>query len=126
MKKNIPFGISAIAYFYIFGAVVLIYSALFSNIAAEEIGISIRFGLPFIPEMVMRIAVAIVSFVLAYGLLNLKKWGFWGMIIYSVYFLFVSIYYSNIYYKQPFYGNTVWSAIVLGYLISNRKTFLGK
>ena len=71
----------------------------------------------------MRILVSVISVIIAYGYFKLKKWGYWLMIIYTVYFLAVSITLSQQYRQQLFYGNVIWSIIVLGYTLTKRKHF---
>ncbi|MCM3782330.1 hypothetical protein M3231_05050 [Neobacillus mesonae] len=73
MKK--PLGVSLISYFYIFGAGVLMVSAILYNADANEIGIADRFGVPNYPEQMVRIIVAIITLIIIYGYINLKKWG---------------------------------------------------
>lgn len=121
MGKKRPLGITLIGYFYIFGAIVLI-STLFTN-ATQQFGIAVRFGVPNVPENVMRGLVIILSLLMAYGYLRLEKWGYWFMITYTVYFLVVSIGLSQQYKHQLFYGNVIFSIIVLIYTLSRRRYF---
>lgn len=124
MSKKRPFGITLIGYFYIFGAIVLLVT-LFTN-ATEQYGIAVRFGLPKVPEGIMKVLVSIISLILAYGYLKLKKWGFWFMITYSIFFLAVSITLSLQYNSQLFWGNVIWSIIVLIYTFMRRRYFMKK
>lgn len=117
MKR--PIGISFIGYFYIFGAIVLILTLGIR----QGIDINVRFGVPFLPEIAVRIFVAIFSIIMAYGYLNLKKWGYWAMIIYTIIFLVISINQVNIYHSQPFIGNIISSIIVLFYTFIKRHVF---
>lgn len=121
MKR--PLGISFISYFYIFGAVVLISTALFINPDAEEFGIADRFGLPNFPEQPFRIILAVVSLIIINGFMRLKRWGFWLMILHSFGFGLISyiLLFSNN--QQPFTGNFIWSVIVLIYTLYVRKSF---
>jgi len=121
MDETRPLGITLIGGFYVFGALVLIIT-LFTN-ATDKFGIAFRFGLPNIPEDIMRVIVSIVFLVMAFGYLNLKKWAFWLMVTYTVYFLAVSIILSQQYNEQLFYGNAIWSSIVLIYTLRKRKYF---
>lgn len=121
MDNKRPLIITLIGYFYIFGSIILIIT-LFTN-ANDEFGIAVRFGIPYVPENIMRVLIAIISLILAYGYLKLKKWGYWFMIIYTIYFLVVSVTLSQQYKSQPFYGNVIWSIIVLIYTLMKRKCF---
>lgn len=121
MSVKRPLGVSLIGYFYIIGSIVLIIT-LFTN-TSEQYGIAVRFGLPDVPEGIMKILVSIISLIMAYGYLKLEKWGYWFMITYTFYFLVVSINLSQQYNQQPFYGNAIWSIIVLIYTLIKRQYF---
>jgi len=121
MHEKRPLGIILIGYFYVFGAFVLI-ATLFTN-ATQEFGIAVRFGVPNVPENIMRVLVIIISLIMAYGYLSLKKWGYWFMITYTIYFLVVSINLSQQYKHQIFYGNVTFSIMVLLYTLSKRGYF---
>jgi hypothetical protein len=122
MEMKRPFGITLIGYFYIFGAIVL----LLTLGVKQEIGMNIRFGVPYIPETVVRIFIIAVSLIIAYGYLNLKKWGYFSMIIYSILFLIISLNQVSVYNSQPIIGNAIFSIIVLIYTVIKRKYFHNK
>jgi len=122
MKMKMPIGITFIGYFDIFGAIVL----LLTLGVKQEIGFNIRFGVPNIPETVVRIFIIAVSFIIAYGYLNLKKWGYFSMIIYSILFLIISLNQVAVYNSQPFIGNAIFSLIVLIYTVIKRNYFYNK
>ncbi|MHC0039482.1 hypothetical protein [Pseudoneobacillus sp. C159] len=121
MKR--PLGVSFISYFYIFGVVVLIITGIFFNPNGNKFGIADRFGLPNFPEQPFRILLAVVSLIIVYGYMRLKKWGFWLMILYSAGFGLISyiLLFSNN--QQPFIGNFFWSVFVFIYTIYVRKSF---
>ena len=74
MKR--PLGVSLISYFYIFGIVVLIVTAMFYDADSNKFGMADRFGLPNFPEQLFRIVLAVVSLIIIYGYMRLKRWGF--------------------------------------------------
>ncbi|WP_234119022.1 hypothetical protein [Clostridium hydrogenum] len=117
MKR--PSWITFIGYFYIFGAIALILTLG----VKQDIDINLRFGVPFLPETAVRIVISLFSIIMAYGYLNLKKWGYWTMLIYSSLFLIISIKQANIYHSQLFIGNAVFSALVIAYTFRNRHSF---
>ncbi|MGE6753529.1 hypothetical protein ACQKFO_08750 [Rossellomorea sp. NPDC071047] len=121
MKR--PLGVSIIGYFYIFGSIVFLFTAIFYQAGADTIGISERFGVSVVPERVMRVAVAFFSLLMAYGYMRLKKWGFWLLITYSVLFGIISVILATNQPQQPFIGNVVFSVIVLIYSIYVKETF---
>ena len=118
-----PLGILFISYFYIFGAIVLLFTAIFYNTDANSIGIADRFGVQIVPERIFRLLLAIFSLVMVYGYINLKKWGFWIMIAYSVLFGIISSLLLSNQLQQPFLGNMIFSIIVLIYTIYVRSAF---
>lgn len=121
MKR--PLGVSLISYFYIFGAIVLIFTAIFFNPATNEIGLADRFGLSNFPEQLFRVLLAVVSLIIIYGYIRLKRWGFWLMILYSFGFGLISCILLFSYNQQPYIGNFIWSVIVLTYTFNVRKSF---
>ncbi|MCR8660580.1 hypothetical protein [Paenibacillus endoradicis] len=121
MKR--PIGVTLISYFYIFGAAFLFVTAIFFSTDADEFGIADRFGLPFIPEQLFRIMLAIVSLIIIFGYMRLKRWGFWLMVLYSAGFGLISYALLFSHNQQPFTGNLIWSLIVLIYTVYFRKSF---
>jgi len=119
-----PIGVTLISYFYLFGAAVLFISAIFNDAGANTIGIAERFGLPYVPERMMRVLVALLSFVLVYGYIRLTNWGYWFMIVYSILFGCMSALLISSPSPQPFLGNVIFSIVVLIYTIYVRKSFL--
>ena len=120
MKQQRPFFLSFIGYFYVFGAFVLIIT-LFSP---QEPDIGMRFGLLDAPQTPARLLLAGLALVMAYGYLRMARWGFWLMVAYSAWFLFISLELAGTNGEQPYLGNAVWSAVVLAYTIWQRKCFL--
>ena len=117
-----PSGITFIGYFYVFGSIVL----LLSLGVKQEVAINVRFGVPYLPEMIVRIFIALFSIAMAYGYLKLKKWGYWTVIIYSILFLLLSLNQISHYNSQPFIGNAIFSIIVLIYTFMSRRSFYNK
>ena len=124
MKR--PLGVSIIGYFYIFGAVVLLFTAIFYQAEANAFSISDRFGVSILPERMMRILVASFSLLMVYGYMKLKKWGFWLFISYSVLFGLISSVLATNQPQQPFIGNVVFSVVVLIYTIYVKGAFFSK
>ncbi|QFT87398.1 hypothetical protein FIU87_01925 [Bacillus sp. THAF10] len=121
MKR--PMGVSLISYFYIFGAMVLLFTAVFYNAEANSISIAERFGLTSVLDRLMRVLVALISLGMVYGYIRLKKWGYWIMITYSVLFGIISLILLSNQPYQPFIGNVIFSIIVLAYTIYVKKEF---
>ncbi|PFG03494.1 hypothetical protein [Bacillus sp. es.034] len=121
MKR--PLGVSLIGYFYIFGAVVLVFTAIFYQADADAISISERFGVSILPERMMRIVLALFSLLMVYGYMKLKRWGFWLIVSYSVLFGVISSVIGANQPHQPFIGNVIFSVIVLIYTIYVKGAF---
>lgn len=125
-KKSI--GISLISAFFIFGALVLlvtVFMALISNNGfTDKFGISYRIGILILPEYVSRIALAILSIVMAIGLLKYKRWGFWLFEVYSLYMIIVNITLCIINFDSLFFGNLISGLLFLTFVFSRRKLYL--
>lgn len=119
MIKKRPLGITLIGYFYIFGAIILLVTLG----VKQEIGMNVRFGVSYLPEISVRISIALLSIIMAYGYLNMKKWGYWTIIIYSILFLIISLNQITLFHSQPFIGNAVFSLIVMIYTFIKRDNF---
>lgn len=123
MIQQRPLGVKLISIFYLWGAGVLIFGLFFLDMSGETFGIATRHGLPSTLEVPARILIAILAICLSYGLFQLRRWGFWFAIIYSIYFLFI----SSVLYTETkndlFTGNAIWAAIVLVYILVKRRVF---
>ncbi|MFF3099547.1 hypothetical protein [Viridibacillus arvi] len=118
-----PIGVTLISFFYIFGAVVLLLTSIFYHHEPNGIGIAERFGIPNGPERLVRVILALTTFVMVYGYANLKKWGFWSMIVYSILFGLLSITLMTSQNIHPFLGNLIWSLIIIVYSICVKSDF---
>ena len=121
--NNRSFGIMFISGFYIFGGIVLLFTAFFTNPSIEKFGIATRLGVPWFPEFYARVGLALLAFIMAYGLLKLTKWGFWFFVIYNIYFFIVSANLYNSTGQQLFSGNLIWSLFMIFYMFFKRKDF---
>ena len=117
--KN-PIGIKFIGWFQILGALAILFTL---NVKQTPL-INVRFGVPFIPEILVKICVGVFAIIIAYGYLKQSKWGYWSMLIYSILFTCVSVIQINKYSSQPFLGNAIYAGIVAIYTIYNRKYFM--
>ena len=118
-----PIGVSFISYFYIFGAIILLFTAIFFEPNADELGLAERFGLD-LPEQLFKILLTVFTVIMMYGYMRLKRrWELWMMILYSIGYGFISYVLALSFNQQPFIGNAIWSGIVLFYSFSIRKSF---
>jgi hypothetical protein len=125
-----PLGVLLIAGFYAFGAVVLLISLFINPIVVSRI-IAERHGLlPSIGTMILPI-VAALGLIIAYGLYSLSRWGFFLTIVYLIYFGGISIGLGGLNFAQTgqeafqaYFGNLIWSVLVIVYLLVVRRRFL--
>ncbi len=125
-----PLGVLLIAGFYAFGAIVLLFS-LFINPTAVGRVISERHGLLPGFDTVFVLIIAALGLVIAYGLYSLSRWGFFVTIAYLIYFGGVSIALGGLNFAlssqealQTYFGNLLWSLLVIIYLVIVRRRFL--
>lgn len=85
---------------------------------------NIRFGVPFLPELLVKIIIGVGSIIVSYGYLRQLKWGFWGMIAQSGYFFLVCIIQltSISIWKAPI-GIIFYHVLVIVYTLFNHKDF---
>ena len=120
MNKKNPIVIKFIGWFQILGA----FAVLFTLNVQQTPPFNIRFGVPSVPEFIVKICVGIFAIIIAYGYLNCLKWGYWSMLIYSILFCCISLIKIIEYGGQPFIGNAIYSAIVALYTIFHSKYFI--
>ena len=125
-----PLGVLLIAGFYAFGAIVLLIGlfinpAEVSRVIAERHGLSPSFGITILP------IVSALGLVIAYGLYTLSRWGFFVTILYLIYFGGASIALGGLNFVltsqealQAYFGNLIWSVLVITYLVVVRRRFL--
>jgi hypothetical protein len=129
--KKLPLGVLLVASFYAFGAIVLLISA-FTNPTGVRETIATAFGLSPNIGVEFVFVVAIIALVLAYGLFRRSRWGFLLAIFYSLYFCIVSLTLGGLTFawtKNPatqiYFGNFLWSTLVIIYLVIVRRKFFG-
>lgn len=118
MDKSRPLGMTLIGYCCIFNAIVTILMPF--NTVME------LFGLQSVPENLVKILLSITIFIIAYGYLSLKKWSYWLMIAYNVYFLTVNILAYQQYQKQQFCVSVIFSIIALSYILMKKRCFYNR
>lgn len=124
-----PLGLRLITLFYMFGAVMLFAGLAISpartgqTIAAAH-GLSTIVGPGFVP------IVAGLALVMSYGLYTGTRWGFFLAAGYQLYLVVVSLALGGLSLTAAgapesalFFGNLVWAALVLAYLVLIRAYF---
>nr|WP_304654895.1 hypothetical protein [Sporolactobacillus sp. STSJ-5] len=102
---------------------VLLSTSIFYDADANELNIAMRFALPSSYDRLFRVVLALATLVMVYGYMKLRKWGFWAMISYSLFFGAISMTLSSTHHQQPFNGNMIWSILVLLYTIHIKEAF---
>lgn len=119
MKIKTPIGITFIGLFQILGAL----AVLLTLKVQQNPPLNVRFAVPFIPELLVRICVVIFALIIAYSYLKQSKFGYWSMLIYSILFCCISFFQVSKYGSQPFIGNAIYATIVTIYTILHSKDF---
>jgi hypothetical protein len=118
-----PLGIWLISAFYLFGAIILFIS-LFTNPIHVSRSIADAHGLPPQADTVILPLVICLALLIAFGLVQGNRWGFYLTSAYLFIFGAVSLWLSIQAPQQPYIGNATWSIMALIYLAWQRKYFL--
>lgn len=126
MRENRPFIITFIGDACVLSASLLILS-LFPNIT-EGIGIYYSplptfLKVPFLSEVIMKVIISLILLIISYGYLSLKRWGYWLMVSFNVYFLVGSIISFQQSGQQSFYQNPIGIIIGLIFILPTIKYF---
>lgn len=128
--RDIPLGLLLIVTFYIFGSFMLLISIAINPVDVSHT-IAVVHGLPSSMGVEILLAVAALVPVLSYGLVLLSRWGFFWTIAYSLYIAGVSLTMGGLSFawtSQPViqraFGNLLWSALVVVYLLIVRRGFV--
>lgn len=65
---------------------------------------NVYLGVPFLPELLVKVLCLIIGGLIAYGYLMQAKWGFWSMLFYSFLLGIISLQEQT----QPLLGNAVY------------------
>jgi hypothetical protein len=128
--RRTPLGIQLIVLFYMFGAVVLL-AGLLMNPAGVGTAIATAHGLSPIIGAGLVPVVAVLALVMGYGLYTGSRWGFYLALVYMVYVGAaglvqggLNLWRSSEPVNPVFFGNVVWSAVVIIYLLIARRHYL--
>ena len=120
MKKKEKLGILLIGILQMISALVLLVTL---NVQQNP-GFNVRFGVSFLPEIPVKLLVGIGSIIISYGYLRLLKWGFWGMLLQSGYFLLacmIQLMFTSTW--IPPIGVIIYHIIVIIYTLFHYKDF---
>lgn len=115
-------GLVLISGSYGLGVIVLIV-AMFLN--REQVGIQIAnvHGLPALAGFPILVLTCIVGILVAIGLHNMTRWGYWLTLAYMAYLLVVPSVLPGT--DVSLFANLTWPLTVLVYLVLKRKKYFG-
>jgi hypothetical protein len=115
-------GLLVISGFYGLGVVALIV-AMFLN--REQVGIQIAnvHGLPTLAGFPILVLTCIVGILVAIGLYNMTRWGYWLTLVYMVYLLVVPTILLGR--DASLFANLTWPLTVVVYLVLRRRQYFG-
>jgi hypothetical protein len=127
--RSAPLGLRLIALFYMFGAVMLLAGLVIDPASVGETIATVH-RLPPIVGAGLVPAIALLALVMAYGLFVGSRLGFFLSVGYQLYLIMVSLILGGLGLNRSgepmnpaFFGNLVWSALVLVYLLAIRGYF---
>lgn len=132
LRKTVPLGVYLVAGFYLFGALVLVLGTL-TGLVDARMAIARAHGLPAFAGTAFLFLVAVLALVLGYGLISLSRWGYFLALLYSLYLGLTSLIMGALNFPlrgeeeaQVYFGNLLWSVLVVVYLLLVRQRFLDR
>jgi hypothetical protein len=121
MNKKRPVIITIIGDISILAALLSIGVSAFPDFF-ERLGFQLT-SLPVYSNRVMHILLSIILIIASVGLLKLKRWGYWLMVIYNTFFLLVNVIWCLQNKQFPFSLSIIFTVIILVDILSYRKYF---
>lgn len=122
LQRRRMLGLLIISGFYGLGVVALIV-AMFLNREQVSIQIANVHGLPDLAGFPIMVLACIVGTLVAIGLYNMTRWGYWLTLAYMAYLLVVP--YVLLGTDASLFANLTWPLTVLVYLVLKRKQYFG-
>lgn len=122
MNKERPIIVTVIADLTILASMFAIGATIFPGYF-KRLGFELN-PLPIYSSNVIRILLCFVNITAAVGLLLLKKWGYWLMIIYNVFFMAVDVVWCLQRGKVPLTSGMIFSFLILSNIIYYRERFV--
>jgi len=127
--KNVPIGVLFIASFYVFGAFIIL-AWVFIDPTAISGTIAKAHGFLPVTGIELSLVVAVLALILVYGLVRLSRWGFILTMAYSMYICLVNLISGSQTFtvsvspeNSLYYGNFIFSLLVIVYLLVVRRNF---
>ncbi len=122
MNENRPIIVTVIADLTILAAMFSIGATIFPGYF-EKLGFHIN-PMPIFSSSVTNILLSLVLITAAVGLLRLKKWGFWLMIIYNIFFMLLDVIWCLQLGKVPITSGMIISFLILSNIIHYKERFV--
>jgi hypothetical protein len=115
-------GLLGISSFYALGVVALLVAMFFNR---EQVGIQIAkvHGLPALAGFPIMVLTCIVGILVAIGLYNMTRWGYWLTLAYMAYLLLVPTILLGR--DASLFANLTWPLTVVVYLVLRRRQYFG-
>ena len=110
--------ITFIGGFYIFGGIIVLLSLIFNGS-----GLNMIFGVPNIPDYIVKLLVGIIYIPLGYLYINRIKNSNWIVLALAIIFFCISASLTTEFNAQPFIGNLIYSLVVIIVTAISRKEF---
>ena len=110
--------ITFIGGFYIFGGIIVLLSLIFNGSQLNTI-----FGLPNIPDYIVKLLVSLIYIPLGYIYINRIKNSNWIIVALAIIFFCISANLTTEFNTQPFIGNLIYSFFVIVATIIRKKEF---
>ncbi len=121
MSEKRPIIITVIGDLFILAAMFSIGATIFPGYFGK-LGFHVN-SMPIYSSSIMNILLSLVLITAAVGLLFLKKWGFWLMIIYNIFFMSVNVVWCLKSGKVPITSGMIISILIISNIIHYRKYF---
>lgn len=121
-KRRRMLGLLVISSFYGLGVIALIIAMFFNR---EQVGIQIAnvHGLPALAGFPIIALTCIVGILVAIGLYNMTRWGYWLTLAYMAYLLIVPTILLGR--DASLFANLTWPLTVVVYLVLRRGQYFG-
>lgn len=104
--------------FYVFGGVIVLLSIMFGGSS-----LNMAFDLPDIPDVLVKLLVALIFIPMGFLYVKRKKAAFWFILLFSIVFFCVSADLAARENQQPYIGNMVYSLFVMVVTMIKRNEF---
>ena len=121
MNKKRPYIVTFIGDIFLLSAILSLIIVIFPDFIAK-LGFHMM-PIPIFSVRIMSILLPTIALIASYGYLRLKKWGYWLIVIYCVFFLVVNIIWCLISRQLYLSMNFIFILIELIFIIPTKNYF---